>query len=117
MSQLEQYPVTVLVALDGNINPGALVRHADWERSLGTVVSLVHADYVPHQETPPAQALVLWTREPGLFGFGLPPIRRVNYQAIAKQLVSVQPMTAPVGAIFYLDYQYGSGSLPTSGSV
>lgn len=117
MSQLEQYPVTVLEGIDGDIAPGALVRHVDWPQSWGTVISVVYADYVPHQETPPATVLVLWSTGPGLFGVRLPPIRRVNYQAIAKQLVSIQPMTAPAGSIFYLDYQYGSGSLPTSGSV
>lgn len=118
MSQLEQHPVTSLVAVDsGAIEPGSLVRHVDWERSMGIVVSFVHAEYVPHQETPPAQVLVLWTRSPGLFGFPLPPIRRVNYQAIAKQLVSVQPMTVPAGSVFYLDYTYGSDSNPPSGSV
>lgn len=29
---------------------------------------------------------------------------RLNMGAIAREMFSVQPMTAPVGAIFYMDY-------------
>lgn len=51
----------------------------------------------------------------GLFenfaNFAMPLVRKVNYQKIANDLVSVQPMTLPSGALFYLDYTYGSGSL------
>jgi hypothetical protein len=32
-------------------------------------------------------------------------------QSIAQQLIQVQPMTAPSGLIFYLDYQYGNWKL------
>lgn len=35
-----------------------------------------------------------------------PVLRRVFPNLIANELVSVQPMTAPIGAIFYLDYIY-----------
>jgi hypothetical protein len=40
--------------------------------------------------------------------FVFPIVRRVWPNLIANNLVSVQPMTAPVGAIFYLEYQAGS---------
>jgi hypothetical protein len=40
--------------------------------------------------------------------FIFPVLRRVFPNLIANELVSVQPMTAPVGAVFYLDYIYGN---------
>lgn len=36
-----------------------------------------------------------------------PILRRVFPNLIANEIVSVQPMTAPVGAVFFLDYVYG----------
>jgi len=38
--------------------------------------------------------------------FIFPILRRVFPNLIANEIVSVQPMTAPVGAVFYLDYIY-----------
>jgi hypothetical protein len=40
--------------------------------------------------------------------FIFPVLRRVFPNLIANEIVSVQPMTAPVGAIFFLDYVYGT---------
>jgi len=40
--------------------------------------------------------------------FIFPVLRRVFPNLIANELVSVQPMTAPIGAVFFLDYVYGS---------
>ena len=40
--------------------------------------------------------------------FIFPVLRRVFPNLIANEIVSVQPMTAPVGAVFFLDYVYGS---------
>lgn len=40
--------------------------------------------------------------------FVFPVLRRVFPTLIANEIVSVQPMTAPIGAIFYLDYIYGT---------
>lgn len=40
--------------------------------------------------------------------FIFPVLRRVFPNLIANEIVSVQPMTAPVGAIFYLDLIYGT---------
>ena len=37
-----------------------------------------------------------------------PLLRRVFPNLIANELVSVQPMTAPVGLVFFLDYIYGT---------
>lgn len=40
--------------------------------------------------------------------FIFPILRRVFPNLIAHEIVSVQPMTAPVGAVFYLDLLYGT---------
>lgn len=40
--------------------------------------------------------------------FIFPVLRRVFPNLIANDIVSVQPMTAPVGAVFFLDYVYGT---------
>ncbi len=40
--------------------------------------------------------------------FIFPILRRVFPNLIANEIVSVQPMTAPVGAVFYLDYVFGT---------
>lgn len=40
--------------------------------------------------------------------FVFPLVRRVFPALIANEIVSVQPMTAPVGAVFYLDAIYGT---------
>lgn len=50
--------------------------------------------------------------------FIFPILRRVFPNLIANELVSVQPMTAPVGAVFYLDYVYGTTKgATTAGAV
>jgi len=41
----------------------------------------------------------------GIFGF--PSMQRVAARTIGVDLVSVQPMSAPIGNIMYSDYQYG----------
>lgn len=46
--------------------------------------------------------------------FIFPVLRRVFPNLIANEIVSVQPMTAPVGAVFFLDYIYGTTKGPTS---
>lgn len=66
------------------------------------------------------QICILWSEEPRSPGFGniaFPIVRRVFNPLIASQLVSVQPMTAPVGAIFYLDYVYGEDAKCTEGPL
>jgi hypothetical protein len=40
--------------------------------------------------------------------FIFPVLRRVFPNLIANEIVSVQPMTAPIGAVFFLDYIYGT---------
>lgn len=59
---------------------------------------------------------VEWSHAPPSFeGFGkfaFPVVRRAFPAGnFANQLVSVQPMSVPSGAIFYHDYKYPSGSL------
>jgi hypothetical protein len=46
----------------------------------------------------------------GYDGFALSLVRRVFGQLIAKELVSVQPMSAPTGKVFYLDPQVTTGT-------
>ena len=46
--------------------------------------------------------------------FIFPVLRRVFPNLIANEIVSVQPMTAPVGAVFFLDYVYGSSKGATT---
>lgn len=46
--------------------------------------------------------LTYWTK------FIYPVLRRVFPNLIANEIVSVQPMTAPVGAVFFFKYLYGS---------
>jgi hypothetical protein len=58
------------------------------------------------------QITILWSEEPKRpAGFAFPNVRRVQPGLIANQLVSVQPMTAPTGLIFYMDYVYGDSKL------
>lgn len=45
--------------------------------------------------------------------FIFPVLRRVFPNLIAHDLVSVQPMTASVGAVFFLDYIYDTNKAPT----
>jgi len=56
------------------------------------------------------QLTVLWSDPPGITGFSniaFPIIRRVQPALIRNELVGIQPMTAPTGLIFYMDYTYG----------
>jgi hypothetical protein len=46
--------------------------------------------------------------------FIFPVLRRVFPNLIANEVVSVQPMTAPVGAVFFLDYVYGTNKGATN---
>ena len=41
-------------------------------------------------------------------GVALPIVKRVFADISAKDFVSVQPMTAPAGAVFYMDFVYGT---------
>lgn len=43
-----------------------------------------------------------------------PVLRRVFPNLIANEVVSVQPMTAPVGAVFYFEYKHGKAKGTTS---
>lgn len=60
--------------------------------------------------------VVLWSdppKEPDFSNFVLPIVRNVNYSAIARQLITVQPMSLPTGNIFYMDYAYGEDKTKT----
>ena len=56
-------------------------------------------------------------------GIALPLVRKVFGQIVAKDFVSVQPMSLPSGLVFFLDFQYGattavdSGKFKTGGNV
>jgi hypothetical protein len=45
-------------------------------------------------------------------GIALPLVRRVFAEIVAKDFVSVQPMSMPSGLVFYLDFQYGNTKNP-----
>jgi hypothetical protein len=45
-------------------------------------------------------------------GVALPLVRRVFGEIAAKEFVSVQPMNLPSGLVFYLDFKYGTNSVP-----
>lgn len=56
-----------------------------------------------------ASCTVLWSQQPtddGFDSFVMPVARRVYPSLVANSIVSVQPMSAPVGSLFYLDYTY-----------
>jgi hypothetical protein len=57
-----------------------------------------------------------WTNGNGYqwAGVALPMIRKIFGQVVAKEFVSVQPMSMPSGLIFYLDFQYGTDKAPFS---
>jgi len=48
-------------------------------------------------------------------GIALPLVRKVFGQIAAKEFVSVQPMSLPSGLVFFLDFQYGQGTLVNGG--
>lgn len=49
----------------------------------------------------------LWPRVPAFSQLHSSIVRRVFPSLVASELVSVQPMSAPSGLLFYLDYTYG----------
>jgi hypothetical protein len=48
-----------------------------------------------------------------LNGVIMPTIQRVNARTLGEDIVSVQPMAAPIGNLNYIDLQYGNVSEPT----
>ena len=89
-----------IVHLDPNtigwLKPGDLVTNRHYGGN-GIVVSVDNDTLV-----------VLWSVPPIWTNVRLPSFRRVFPHALAQQLVAVQPMTAPVGSVFYTDYTYGN---------
>lgn len=49
--------------------------------------------------------------------FIFPILRRVFPNLIANEIVSVQPMTGPVGVVFYMDYVYSGGKSASGATV
>jgi hypothetical protein len=45
-------------------------------------------------------------------GVALPLVRRVFGEIVAKDFVSVQPMSLPSGLVFYLDFRFGTSKSP-----
>jgi hypothetical protein len=50
-------------------------------------------------------------------GVALPLVRRVFGEIVAKEFVSVQPMSLPSGLIFYLDFKYSSTGVGANGKA
>jgi len=44
-------------------------------------------------------------------GLTFPTMKKVAAQTVGQQLVSVQPMSGPIGSLFYLDYKYKKKNL------
>jgi hypothetical protein len=61
--------------------------------------ALLTSTYCPEECSKPMNALTAFIRN-------LPLMPRVNYSLLANELVEVQPMKAPTGLLFYLDYQF-----------
>ena len=60
------------------------------------------------------QMTILWSvmpRNMTLLDMEFPPLKKVKQEPISQVITSVQPMTAPVSGVFFLDYQYPTGSL------
>ena len=51
-------------------------------------------------------------------GVALPLVRRIFGEIVAKEFVSVQPMSLPSGLVFYLDFKYANsvGGVQTAGT-
>jgi len=92
------------------LTPGDWVYHAGTIAHTGDRSSLGIVIAVEYESNVVRQITVLWSKEPKHFtGFGqfaLPLVRSTFPLLRAPQLVSIQPMTIPVGGIFYLDYKY-----------
>lgn len=99
--RLPVVPLGESLEWDGELEPGQLVRHQN-DTGFGIIIA-VDCDSVT----------VMWTDPPrelsGFTNIALPLVRRVQPQLIANSIVGIQPMTRPVGQIFYLDYVYGDG--------
>ena len=50
-------------------------------------------------------------------GVALPLVRRIFGEIVAKEFVSVQPMSLPSGLVFYLDFKYSSTGVGASGKA
>ena len=108
-----EYINKTIVKLDGEEQyiPGMRVLNADWKDvPFGMVVAVEFDDNCTLW---PKSITVMWPFVPGndLSKFAFPVMRRVFGSLLTNDLVSIQPMTAPVGGIFHLDYRYGSGSV------
>jgi len=92
--------------------PGLRVKHSLDPKSDGIIIAIANG-----------QISVMWSIVPeteSFRNFVLPLFRRVYQGLTAQQLVSVQPMAAPAGGIFYMDYTYGDAQkvqTALSGSV
>ncbi len=93
----------VIVTEDGSELTAEAVKPGDWVKHRvygghGMVVAVAED-----------QISVIWSVEPKdpFSSFVLPRVSRVASPLFRNQLVGIQPMTTPVGAVFYMDYVYG----------
>lgn len=87
------------IDLIDSFHPGDIV---SWEsapnalnRTLGTILSV---------DKPRDSVTVSWISRPVFSFFG----RRVNVNAIANSIVSIQPLPAPKSLVFYQDFSFGT---------
>ncbi len=102
---IETCPVSMIEPVDDGapLVPGTLVTKPSHKGSIGTIVAVKNNG---------KEVVVLWSNEgvSPFAGFVFPAVTRLFGPLVAQDLVSIQPMTAPTGLVFYLDYTYGSGS-------
>lgn len=111
-----------LIRIDGEetFTPGVRVGNKKWDNWGSKYVPgmVIAVDYEENCQVYPKSVTVLWPIVPvnDFSKFVMPNIRHVHAPQYHLPLNPyIQPMTQPSGLIFYLDYQYNSGS--TSGSV
>jgi hypothetical protein len=77
--------------------------HGEWAKDPSTGEHVSHAEAYRLQEEREPGSVPSWPKFEN--GWSPPP----STQGLIKnEIIAIQPMKAPVGSIFYLDYQYGA---------
>jgi hypothetical protein len=93
----------------------------EYDQRLQTSLAMLYENEMQHLRSPQMGAINEATGTSNVGGFTkfiFPLLRRVFPNLIANEIVSVQPMTAPIGAVFLLDYLYAnSKGATTAGNI
>lgn len=60
----------------------------------------------------PAIQISTWSKHQAFASITFPIVRRVFHSLVANELVVAQPMSAPSGALFYMEYLYDGSKKP-----